>query len=227
MGMSGDGNLGVLVKNIQGLTSYVQLLITGRGNANKTGEPLGNKFFIKTAGQCKDVKSGNIVDRHMYINNQPTGNIPLLSDATGANFSTFKGLIPGVIGNLDAVNPLVLFSAFTEGQEPDCMNVTLPTIDKNGVGGQQSGNVPISELRHMINTREVDANILNSLPRETFVNMKTKIDELKELVENQARFEKILSKRDPTEYILYASLVSLLGYMGWRYFLTNKNKRSK
>jgi hypothetical protein len=228
MGMTGDGNLNVLVKDIQGLVAYVQLLITGRGNANKTGQPLGNKFFLKTAGQCKNVRTGQIVDRHMYINNQPTGNIPLLSDATGANFSTFEGLIPGVIGNLDAVNPLFLFTAFTEGQEPDCVNVTLPTIDKNGNGGQGNGNVPIAELQHMINTKEVPPTVLNDVPKETFVNMRTKYEELRDLMVAQDKLDRTLQeKRDPMEYILYASMASLVAYAGWRYFIKDNIRRNK
>ena len=230
MGMTGDGNLNVLVKDIQGLVAYVQLLITGRGNANKTGQPLGNKFFLKTAGQCKDVRTGQVVDRHMYINNQPTGNIPLLSDATGANFSTFEGLIPGVIGNLDAVNPLFLFKAFTEGQEPDCVNVTLPIIDKNGNTSQGNGNVPITELEHMINTKEVPATILNGVPKpkETFVNMRTKYDELRELMSVQDRLDLTLQeKSNTTDYILYASAISLLTYAGWRYFMKDNIRRNK
>ncbi len=230
MGMSGDGNLNVLVKDIQGLVSYVQLLITGGGKANKTGQPLGNKFFLKTAGQCRELRSGQVVDRHMYINNQPTGNIPLLSDATGANFSTFEGLIPGVIGNLDAVNPLFLFSAFTEGQEPDCVNVSLPTVDKNGVQGQGSGNVPLAELQHMINTKEVPANILSGvpMPKESFVNMQTKYEELRELMINQHKLDETLrEKPDITDYILWGSAISLATYLGWRYFIKDNNRRNK
>ena len=53
------------------------MLVTGKGRASKTGKPLGNKFFLKTGGQCNPIdKKGNTVDRYLYINNVPDGSIP-------------------------------------------------------------------------------------------------------------------------------------------------------
>ena len=51
MGMSGDGNMVRLAKDIAGIIAYTQLLVEGKGNANKKGSPLGNKFYLKTGGQ--------------------------------------------------------------------------------------------------------------------------------------------------------------------------------
>ena len=51
MGMSGDGNMSALAKDIAGIIAYTQLLVEGKGNANKKGTPLGNKFYLKTGGQ--------------------------------------------------------------------------------------------------------------------------------------------------------------------------------
>ena len=48
MGMSGAGNLTQLGKDIDGLINYVELLVSGGGKASSTGQPLGNKFFLKT-----------------------------------------------------------------------------------------------------------------------------------------------------------------------------------
>ena len=45
MGMSSEGSLDALATNVDGLLSYVQVLVTGGGNASNTGKPLGNKFF--------------------------------------------------------------------------------------------------------------------------------------------------------------------------------------
>ena len=47
LGMSSDGNLSALGNDVNGLISYVELLVTGKGNASKTGGPLGNRFFFK------------------------------------------------------------------------------------------------------------------------------------------------------------------------------------
>lgn len=52
MGMSPGFSLDALATNVDGLLSYVEVLISGTGNASVTGKPLGNKFFLKTTGKC-------------------------------------------------------------------------------------------------------------------------------------------------------------------------------
>ena len=54
MGMSPGFSLGALANNVDGLLSYVEVLISGTGNASVTGKPLGNKFFLKTTGKCSE-----------------------------------------------------------------------------------------------------------------------------------------------------------------------------
>lgn len=55
MGMSPGFSLGALATNVNGLLSYVEVLISGTGKASVTGKPLGNKFFLKTTGKCTEV----------------------------------------------------------------------------------------------------------------------------------------------------------------------------
>ena len=54
MGMSPGFSLGALATNVDGLLSYVEVLISGTGNASVTGKPLGNKFFLQTTGKCSE-----------------------------------------------------------------------------------------------------------------------------------------------------------------------------
>jgi hypothetical protein len=54
MGMSPGFSLDALANNVDGLLSYVEVLISGTGNASVTGKPLGNKFFLKTTGKCSE-----------------------------------------------------------------------------------------------------------------------------------------------------------------------------
>ena len=54
MGMSPGFSLRTLATNVDGLLSYVEVLVTGGGNASVTGKPLGNKFFLKTTGKCSE-----------------------------------------------------------------------------------------------------------------------------------------------------------------------------
>jgi hypothetical protein len=128
IGMSSDGNFGALTNNVNGLIDYVEVLVTGNAGST-TGRPLGDKFFLKTGGQCTDVASGQKVDRYIYIDNVPNGNIPFISSGLGGtDFTEFEGLIPGMLGDLGKLNPLNLFKSFMMGDNPDCMLVTLETI---------------------------------------------------------------------------------------------------
>jgi hypothetical protein len=159
MGMSSDGNFGALTNNVDGLINYVEVLVTGNAGST-TGGPLGDKFFLKTGGQCKDVASGNKVDRYIYIDNVPNGNIPFISSGLGGtDFTEFEGLIPGLLGDLGKLNPLNLFKGFMTGDNPDCMSVTLQTIvpvadaDLNDTGKDNVGNqtqfVAVADVKNM------------------------------------------------------------------------------
>ena len=198
MGMSPAGTLDALATNVDGLLSYVQVLVTGGGNASKTGKPLGNKFFLKTNGKCREMSIENwkkeqeedkkwnsdyeqvdkdlknksisedeatkkknelsaikdkrdkerekahnkIVDRWIYINNIPDGTIPFISSgADGSSFTDLRGLIPGAMGNLAALNPAPLFKAFVTGSTPDCAEISLDTVDQS--------NAKRAEKRHL------------------------------------------------------------------------------
>ena len=129
IGMSDKGSLSQMGKNINGLISYVDLLVSGKSKASVTGRPLGNKFFLNTGGKCIDKSTKKEVDRYVYINNVPMGSIPFISSGMGINFSDFKGLIPGTISNLNAFNPNALMRSFLEGSKPDCQEITMETID--------------------------------------------------------------------------------------------------
>jgi hypothetical protein len=159
MGMSSDGNFGALTNNVGGLINYVEVLVTGNAGST-TGGPLGDRFFLKTGGQCKDIASGNKVDRYIYIDNVPNGNIPFISSGLGGvDFTEFEGLIPGLLGDLGKLNPLNLFKSFMMGDNPDCMSVTLQTIvpvadaDLNDTGMDISGNetqfVAVADVKNM------------------------------------------------------------------------------
>lgn len=159
MGMSADGNFGALTNDVNGLINYVELLVSGNGGST-TGGPLGDKFFLKTGGQCTDVASGNKVDRYIYIDNVPNGNIPFISSGLGGvDFTEFEGLIPGLLGDLGKLNPLNLFKSFMMGGSPDCMSVTLETIvpvadaNLNDTGqdnvGTETQYVAVADVKNM------------------------------------------------------------------------------
>lgn len=149
IGMSDKGSLKQMGKNIDGLIGYVELLVSGKSKASATGRPLGNKFFLKTGGKCTDKSTKQEVDRYIYINNVPQGNIPFISSGVGVNFTEFKGLIPGTISNLNAFNPMEMFQAFLSGSKPDCQELTMETIDTYNNKSTESHFVTLVDIKNM------------------------------------------------------------------------------
>jgi hypothetical protein len=148
IGMSSDGNLGALGRDIDGLIQYVELLVTGNSNASKTGRPLGNKFFLQTGAKCM-APNKTEVDRYIYVNNIPAGNVPFISSGLGVNFTEFKGLIPGAISDLNVLNPFSIMQSFMSGSTPPCQEVTLQTIDVNNNTSQETHYVTLVDLQNM------------------------------------------------------------------------------
>jgi len=141
MGMGTAG--GDLDADVAGIINYVRLLIEGGGPASATGKPLGDKFFITTGGQCKS--GGSTVQRSIYVDNVPHGNIPFLDDI-GMDMTMFEGLLPGILGDLGELNPVGLFGAFMQGATPPCAQVTLKTINENNEDGIGTGFIVNSEI---------------------------------------------------------------------------------
>jgi hypothetical protein len=149
IGISDKGTLPQLGRDIRGLINYVEVLITGKSKASATGKPLGNKFFLQTGGKCMDVKSNKSVDRYIYINNIPQGNIPIISSGLGVNFSEFKGLIPGTISNLNVLNPYYMVRAFLSESKPKCQKLTMETIDINNKKSTETHYVTLLDITSM------------------------------------------------------------------------------
>ena len=152
IGMSDKGTIQQMGQNIVGLTNYVSLLVSGTSKASATGGPLGNKFFLQTGGKCIDKSaagSNNQVDRYIYVNNVPQGNIPFISSGLGVNFSDFRGLIPGAMSNLNVLNPFGLLQSFLAGSTPPCQEITMQTIDVNNNKSSETNFVTVVDIQNM------------------------------------------------------------------------------
>jgi hypothetical protein len=154
LGVSSDGGLDNLSSDVSALVAYVELLVSGGGDASATGKPLGNKFFLKTGAKCKvvsnDSTNGSVVDRYSYVNNVPDGNIPFISSGLGGvQFTNFEGLIPGTMSNAASINPLSLFQSFQLGSTPDCQSVTLETIDADNNVSSATNYVATVDVQNM------------------------------------------------------------------------------
>lgn len=202
LGMSDKGSIKQMSKNIDGLIEYVELLVTGDSKASATGGPLGNKFFLQTGAKClatdncsdpNDSSTCQQVDRYIYIDNVPEGNIPFISSGMGVNFSEFKGLIPGAMGNLNVLNPFAILRAFMSGSTPPCQQITMQTITSDNAKSSETHYVTLTDISSMDPCTFSDKKnpVSGKQCKETFQSM------------NQ---DEILIPDDPLAQIYFASL---------------------
>jgi len=122
LGSSNAGNLTALGKDIAAIKSYVDVLVSGDSRGHVGGvNALGNKYFMKTGATC-DAPDGSKQQRYIFINNIPSGGIPFVTQN-----GQMKGLVPGALENVTYVNPLKLFTAFSQGTS--CQQITMETRD--------------------------------------------------------------------------------------------------
>ena len=222
LGMSGGGSISDLSDDIAGIIDYVELLVSGEGPASSTGGPLGDKFFLKTGGQCKDVKTGKLVSRSMYLNNVPSGEINFIPAMPAMNLgSDFRGLIPGILNDLGDINPLTMFSAFMEGSEPPCAEVTLETIDENSHASNKAAFVPINELKQLQSSGNVPENTVTpqmlqemqqtSSTKESFTNF------CHSCMGKHKKPGSVLKQLDTTTKIYYTGITLVILYIIYRW----------
>jgi len=174
MGMSSNGSISSITKDIAGIIGYVTLLSSGGGRASKVAGPLGNKFFLETGAKCTDKATGELVTRSIYVNNQPDGSIPFISSGLGdVNFSSFKGLVPGTLSNLSQINPMQMFQAFMSGNNPECQAITMETIDVNNNKSQKTAFVTTNDIGAMSSCwfQNKKNPVSNNTCKETFTTM--------------------------------------------------------
>ena len=177
MNMSEAGDLNTLATNVVGLINYGALLTTGDTIANRKikneeatlgpDQRLGDRFFLETPNKClpvnieglhidpetnevlSDQSNNDIrtpVKRFVYIDHIPNGYVPGLG-----NMSTFRGLVPGMLGNILDLNPLKIVQSFTAPAMRKCMKVKAQTIlyndtDKKHDVSEREEYVAVSDI---------------------------------------------------------------------------------
>jgi hypothetical protein len=152
-GMSGAGNFDALAKNIGGIINYSNILTKGTGPAKIGNNPLGNKFFLKTAGKCApaenagtrcDAKTPCPSTAPKCFKNQCWKPVKNWKGGDGAlkaqrwlfidnttkgklpfirGESSFKGIVPGMLENIMEMNPIEVLTAFGGEATPLCKKV--------------------------------------------------------------------------------------------------------
>ena len=139
-GVGTDGTIGQVMTNAGAIGDYVSNLTLG---------PLqGNQYFLNTGGMCtvsdpSDPNNGKAVPRSTFVNNRMQGSdvladFPSLGQALGGDLNTFDGIIPGMMGDIVATNPVTIFNALMLPGTPPCQAYSCPTTDPLG---NSTGNV--------------------------------------------------------------------------------------
>lgn len=149
LSMSDRGSLPQVARNVKGLINYTEVLVTGGGEASKTGGPIGPKFFLKTGAKCKDKATGKKVTRYIYGDYVPKGNLPFISSAMDGNFKDMRGLVPGTMSNVNDLNPFSIFGAFMTGSNPPCRELTMETVDTNNNRRTETHHVTDYDIKNM------------------------------------------------------------------------------
>ena len=91
----------------------------------------------------------------------------------GVNFSEFKGLIPGTLSNMNALNPFNIMQAFMSGSSPDCQELKMETIDTYNNKSTESNFVTVVDIQNMDPCQFPNKKnpITGSKCRETFTTM--------------------------------------------------------
>ena len=144
MGEDGDK----ISANLAGTVNYGTALFlesnpSDPNNVIKTAGPLGNKYFIDSGVECK-TPEGDDVSRHIFVNNQPSGNLPFLEKLAGEGGMP-RGLIPGLMSNVARLNPVKLLSAFNPetGDAALCKERNVKEIRQNSNGTNRKDTVKV------------------------------------------------------------------------------------
>lgn len=230
LGVSSRGDLKTLANDVKGIMNYTQLLVSGNGSASslKGNNPLGNQFFLKTGGQCTDYKTGETQPRYMYVNNIPSDKLPIVSNLAGAKFKNLRGLVPGIMHNMYAINPIKMFGAFMQGNKPVCAEVTLNEINEEGQSSKKSHHVPINELIDLQDNNEIPAGTVttkmknaltksispkkNNSTEEGFANLCSNCKTYSSEEQEQLLHNHLINQDDETDIFdkLYLTSISIL-----------------
>ncbi len=140
-----NGTFNNALRNIDALGAYVKIISSGQSgnygsvpNASTVnggkGGPMGNRYFVDTQSKCTDSK-GDKQELFMFVNN-----------IAGSEFYPLRGIGPGMMQNIKNLNPMQLFTAFTEPIYPPCSIVTLQTVDNYGNKKWESRHIRDTEV---------------------------------------------------------------------------------
>lgn len=141
LGVNSGGSINQIKTNYKAMGEYFKLMLSGTSKASKEGSQfrftnsegriLGPSFFIDTFAKCKDAATGAKVQRSLYYNFKPTGDI-IIANAG----SDLRGLFPGILSNVDMLNPITMLEAIEQGDTPTCHKIRMPVFPTKDNGNR-------------------------------------------------------------------------------------------
>jgi hypothetical protein len=120
MGVGTNGTISQIGTNTGAVFQYVKYMISGPA--------LGNQYFINTGGSCI-APDTSTQSRYNYINNVSNGSNVLpaqMKQELGGVASNFDGLLPGMLQDIEGLNPISLFNSLSADSTPACECYNCP-----------------------------------------------------------------------------------------------------
>ena len=121
LGVGTDGTMSQVFTNTGAITDYIKYMISGPA--------LGNQYYVNTGGSCV-APDGSTQSRYNYINNVANGaDLVPQSMRSELSFlsSDLNGLLPGVLEDVEGLDPLYLMSSLAADSTPACACYSCPT----------------------------------------------------------------------------------------------------
>ena len=212
-GVSSAGTMDQVFTNTGAITGYVNNLLLG--------PKLGNQMFSDTGGTCK-APNGSVVRRWTWVNNKMGADDaaailgPSFQRAVGG--SGIDGIVPGMGGDIAAINPLKIMNAMVLDASPPCQAYTCPVTLEDGTDNG-------TETHFMSPSLELNMNGCKKVANSS--DLETSTVKLEKAAAATARYPEsftpyfsssygpnVLVNNDPTPAIVLGVAVALfLGYV--------------
>jgi len=214
------------------------VLLLSDSKASKTGHALGNKYFLNTGGQCCPTTDKNpwggtpcdkskLVDRYIYIDTIPTGQLPFINPENFSKPAEFTGLLPGILEDVFKIPIEIsgLLGALVEPVHPPCIKLKLDVINTKNEKSTEEHYVASSDIVGMRPSDFVYSGSVNPISgrpnTELFSNMNTNqceiiIPGLNDL--NTNSLENNIFLKEPIIALYFILLIILALYIFYKLF---------
>ena len=176
MGVSNKGRLSQISKNAGAVSGYVDLIMSGTPTAftkntmskraRSQVRPLGSRFFVDGIRKCKyqnpETQQEEEVSMSEYIDMVPRGTAlgPVVSRKLRESGFDTRGLVPGVLEDIMAINPGSIFDSAKNKNNARCIRVR-GLVNKKQDDGSLDPTAKQPDLRYL--PEGVDWNHMNTL----------------------------------------------------------------